>query len=116
MKQKSDEMRKRLVQMWPVKNQPSRSGLRWLKRKLFWISSVLVIVLTVYLAWDYRGPLEISLRSDKAFGLPCFRAKDLLVQGHDFLWATRGMVVYRLWKGESKFVRQYHIPTGFSIF
>jgi len=98
---------------------PRSSERLWIKKKLFWIACIIITVFAVYLAWDYRGPLEIPLQPDNAFGLPCLRAKDLLVQGHDIsghLWATRGMVAYRLQEGESKFVRQYHIPTGFSIF
>ncbi|MCK5642242.1 MAG: exo-alpha-sialidase [Gammaproteobacteria bacterium] len=102
------------------KTQTPRSSERlWIKKKLFWIACIISAVFAVYLAWDYRGPLEIPLQSDNACGIPCLRAKDLLVQGHDIdghLWATRGMVAYRLQEGESKFARQYHIPTGFSIF
>jgi hypothetical protein len=92
---------------------------RWFKKKLFWIPFAIFVFLIAYLAWDYRGPVEIPLQPDKAFGLSCLQADDLLVQGHDSegnLWATRGMVAYRLLKGDSKFIRQYHIPTGLSIF
>ena len=102
------------------KTQTPRSSERpWIKKKLFWIACIIIAVFAVYLAWDYRGPLEIPLQPDNACGIPCLRAKDLLVQGHDIdghLWATRGMVAYRLQEGESKFARQYHIPTGLSIF
>ena len=98
---------------------PRSSEHLWIKKKLCWIACIIITVFAVYLAWDYRGPLEISLQPDNACGLPCLRAEDLLVQGHDtegHLWATRGMVAYRLRKSDSKFVRQYHVPTGFSIF
>jgi len=96
-----------------------QSGLRQLLSKRNLILLAIFTFLTVYLVRDYRGPLEISLRQSYACNLPCLRANDLLVQGHDTegnLWATRGMIAYRLLKGDNKFVRQYHIPTGFSIF
>jgi hypothetical protein len=41
------------------------------------------------------------------------------VQEYDkngILWATRGMIVYKLNKGENKFDRVAHIPTGLSFF
>jgi len=103
------------------KNQMLRSLERFsIKRVLFWIPFIITITLfAVYLAWDYHGPLEIPLQADNAWGLPCLRAEDLLVQGHDperHLWATRGLVAYRLRESDSKFIRQYHIPTTFSIF
>ena len=100
-------------------NQTKTSGRRWFKLKLLWILSAVLIVIGVYLTLDYRGPLEIKLQADIVDGLPSLRAKDLLVQGHDpagYLWATRGMVAYRLSKSKDTFVRQYHIPTGLSIF
>jgi len=102
------------------KTQAPRSSERlWIKKKLFWIACIIIAVFAVYLAWDYRGPLEIPLQPDNACGIPCLRADDLLVQGHDtegHLWATRGMVAYRLWESDNKFIRQYHVPTGFSSF
>ncbi len=91
----------------------------WFVRKQYLILLTILTVFAAYLVWDYRGPLEIPLQPDNACGLPAMRAKDLLVQGHDTegnLWATRGMVAYRLAKGDNKFIRQYHVPTGFSIF
>jgi hypothetical protein len=47
------------------------------------------------------------------------RARDLIVQEFDRngdLWATRGMLLYRLHEGEDKFVKMAHVPTGFSVF
>jgi hypothetical protein len=88
-------------------------------KKSCWISSAIVALLVVYGIKDYYGPGEIRLQGDNAWGLPCMRARDLLVQCYDLeggLWATRGMIAYRLLEGESKFVRQCHIPTGCSIF
>jgi len=103
-----------------INNQIKASGQhRWIKRKQLWIFVGFVIIITAYLTWDYRGPSEITLQADIAFGLRCLRAKDLFVQGHDpegHLWATRGMVAYRFSETESMFIRQYHIPTGLSIF
>lgn len=102
------------------KTQRLRSLVRpWINRKVFWIFCILVAVLSVYLVWDYHGPLEIRLRPDNACGFDCLRAEDLLVQGYDsegYLWATRGMIAYKLQEGDDKFVRQCHVPTGFSIF
>ena len=115
----TERIRKRKDSSSAEKKRALWYGRRWFKKKLFWIPLAIFIVLVAYLAWDYRGPIEIPLQPDKAFGLPCLRADDLLVQGNDtdgHLWATRGMVAYRLRKSDSKFIRQYHIPTGFSIF
>jgi hypothetical protein len=45
------------------------------------------------------------------------RARDLLVQEFDRngdLWATRGMLVYRLPEGETEFIKEGHVPTGFN--
>lgn len=95
------------------------SGRHLFKRKSCWISCAIATVLVVYGIRDYYGPGEIQLQRGNAWGLRCMRARDLLVQGYDSeggLWATRGMIAYRLLEGESKFVRQCHIPTGFSIF
>lgn len=87
--------------------------------KIRWIWLLVLLVLVGYFIWDYRGPAEIHLHRDNAFGLVCLRAPDLLVQQYDSegnLWATRGMLVYELKKGGNKFIRQCHVPTGFSIF
>ncbi len=68
---------------------------------------------------DYHGPKEISIRQDVAFGMPCMRARELIVQEYDKggnLWATRGMIVYQLKKGSDKFIRVAHVPTGPSPF
>ena len=91
------------------KTEGLRSFVRpWINRKVFWISCIVVAVLSAYLVWDYHGPLEIRLRPDIACGLDCLRAEDLLVQGYDsegYLWATRGMIAYKLREGDDKFVR-----------
>jgi hypothetical protein len=118
-KRKAGRVIKRRCSNPVVKNQIKGPRRRWFKRKLIWIPGTIAIVLIAYLTCDYRGPLYIELQPDIAYGFPCLRAKDLLVQGHDpegHLWATRGMVAYRLSEGDAKFIRQYHIPTGFSIF
>lgn len=47
------------------------------------------------------------------------KGEALIVQDYDSegnLWATRGMWAYQLKAGETRFVRQYHIPTGFSVY
>lgn len=90
-----------------------------LKKPLRSFSLVLILSLSVYLSIDYIGPSEIILKPDTAFGLSCLRAKDLVVQEYDKngnLWATRGMIIYEQKKGDNKFKKIAHIPTGFSIF
>jgi hypothetical protein len=92
----------------------------FLKRyPLFLVLSVLVVIALVYFFIDYRGPEKISLKNDTAFGFPCLRTGDLVVQEYDKsgnLWATRGMIIYQLKKDAKKFTRVAHVPTGFSIF
>jgi hypothetical protein len=78
-----------------------------------------IILVAIYLTLDYQGTAEINLKSDNAFGFSCLRAKDLVVQEYDKkgdLWATRGMIVYKLKRGDNKFDRVAHVPTGLSIF
>jgi hypothetical protein len=73
----------------------------------------------VYLIIDFRGPKSVVLRNDTAFGLKCFRARDLVVQEYDSsgnLWATRGMIIYCLKKDGTRFERITHIPTGCTIY
>jgi hypothetical protein len=93
--------------------------IKYFKRYL--LLSLLVIITStgVYLFVDYRGPQKITLKNDIAFGFSCLRARDLVVQEYDKdgnLWATRGMKIYHLKKGDDKFTRVAHVPTGFSIF
>ena len=50
--------------------------------------------------------------------MPCTRANDLIVQEYDNngnLWATRGMLIYRLRNKDNKFVRVAQVPTGLSV-
>lgn len=79
-----------------------------------------ILVLTIiYLVLDFLGPARIFLRKDYVFGMPCERAKDLIVQEYDNegnLWATRGMVIYILRRGDNYFSRVAHAPTGPSVF
>lgn len=89
------------------------------KRKIFLVASLITIIVSLYFINDYYQPLVIPIEKDELWGLSCSRAEDLIVQERDsngHLWATRGMWAYRLGKGDNKFVRQYHIPTGFSIY
>jgi hypothetical protein len=72
----------------------------------------------LYLTLDFYGPQNIYLKSENVFGLDCLKARDLIVQHYDNngdLWATRGMIIYKLIKGESKFFKVSHVPTGCSI-
>jgi len=80
---------------------------------------ILSTLILGYLVWDYYGPSEIPLQKDKIANFSCLKAKDLLIQGYDEegnVWATRGMIAYKMLKDDNKFIKQYHIPTGFSIF
>jgi hypothetical protein len=85
-------------------------------RGFFYSISALLII---YLFQDYRGPEYIYLRPDTVFGLSCLRAKDLIVQDYDQmdnLWATRGLVIYQLKKGDSRFKKFAHVPTSLSVY
>jgi hypothetical protein len=86
----------------------------------FWkLILAFLFLATVYSVIDYSGPRTIDLREDQAFGISCLRARDLIVQEFDAsgnLWASRGMIVYKLNKGESKFKRIAHVPTGITVF
>ena len=90
-----------------------------IKKRILALISVIILVIIVLLFFDYRGPRHISLKSDTVFGMPCSRAKDLVVQEYDnsgSLWATRGMIIYCLQKDSNSFERIAHVPTGFNIF
>jgi hypothetical protein len=79
----------------------------------------LLLLFSVYLLVDYTGPRSIRLSPDHVFGFPCLRAKDLIVQEYDRqgnLFATRGMLVYILYKGSHRFTRVIRIPTGLTIY
>jgi hypothetical protein len=92
----------------------SRNG-RYFKGILIAATAALIFCLVL----DYRGPKTIQLHSDHVFGLSCFRAKDLIVQDYDQnkdLWATRGMIIYKLKNGDDKFVKVAHVPTGLTVF
>lgn len=94
-------------------------SLSYKKLLLFSTTFLTLAIVVLYLFIDYRGPSEISLKSDKIFGLSCLKAHDLVVQEYDKngnLWASRGMIIYKLKSGENKFVRIAHTPTGLSIF
>jgi hypothetical protein len=93
-------------------------GKRHFKKPLLFSLIVVVIAAVIYLVIDYRGPEKISLKIGHAFGFPCLRAGDLVVQEYDKignLWATRGMIIYKLKKGDKEFTRIAHAPTGLSI-
>jgi hypothetical protein len=80
---------------------------------------ILLFLALAYLILDYRGPREIRLRSASVFGMLCFKASDLIVQEYDHagnLWATRGMIIYRLPKSGVRFVRIARVNTGLSIY
>ncbi|NLD45925.1 MAG: hypothetical protein GX660_01830 [Clostridiaceae bacterium] len=72
----------------------------------------------VYLISDYINSAEIPLKPDRVFNLSCTKAKDLVVQELDYdgnLWATRGLLIYKLDKESERFKRIARVPTGFSL-
>lgn len=84
-----------------------------------YIITLIIISVLVYLMVDYRGPKHIILRPDNAFNMKCLKAKELIVQEFDLqgnLWASRGLLLYRMKKGDDKFIRVAHVPTGYSYF
>ena len=96
-------------------NKYRSSFKKWLNRAFL----IVVFAACLFFLTDYRGPSSIAVREDVAFGFSCLRAHDLIVQEYDAadnLWATRGMTVYCLKKGENEFTRVAHIPTGFTIY
>jgi hypothetical protein len=83
------------------------------------ITSGLALISFVYLLVDYKGQAEIEPKSGFYFKMPCLRARDLIVQEFDNegnLWATRGMLVYRMSHGEGRFHKIARVPSGFSLF
>jgi hypothetical protein len=80
---------------------------------------IILLIGIIYLITDFRGSKEIFVYPCKVNGFSCLRARDLIVQDYDNdgnLWATRGMVIYKLRKGEDKFIKISHVPTGISVF
>jgi hypothetical protein len=80
---------------------------------------IIILFVSVYLLIDYIGPKEIHLKSDRKFNINCFRAGELIPQEYDKegrLWASRGMILYSLKEGDDKFIRQAHVPSGFSLY
>ena len=78
--------------------------------------SILVILLT-YLYLDYRGPARVALKPSVAFNMNCRKAKELIIQEVDHqgsVWASRGLLLYRLSPGEDFFRRMAHAPASFS--
>jgi hypothetical protein len=105
----------------PKNLKKSHFGKRWFQRKLFIILGTVFVAFVAYLILDYYGPTVIELQEDTLFGVPVLRVKneELVVQEFDSegnLWATRGMWAYRRQPGSATFIRQYHVPTGLSIF
>jgi dTDP-4-amino-4,6-dideoxygalactose transaminase len=81
--------------------------------------SLIVVAIVAYLIYDYRGPKYINLYPINLEGENYQGAKELIVQEFDSegnLWATRGMILYCLKKGEEKFIRIAHMPSGLSLY
>ncbi len=100
-----------------AKREAKVSNLGKCTKRTILAGSILAVV--IYLAIDYHGPRKINLNKDKAFGMDCLRARDLIVQDYDqngTLWASRGMIIYELKENHDKFIKVAHVPTGLSIF
>ncbi len=100
-------------------NNISGTKKKWFKKRLFLVALLILLTGTFYFSKDYSGAETISLTNNVAFGLPCLSACELVVQEYDKdgnLWASRGMIIYKLEKGDNKFRKIAHVPTGFSIF
>jgi len=90
-----------------------------IKKILKYLMLFFFITLFIYLIIDYRGPETIKLDKSSVFGFSALKAKDLMIQTSDDsgnIWASRGMIIYKLKKGEYEFRRFAHVPTGFSVF
>lgn len=91
-------------------------ALRGIYRIVLWS---LISGCCVYLILDYTGPDEILLKPGTVLGFKGYRAQELIVQGYDdqqHLYATRGMIIYRLAQGGDRFVKYAHVPTGFTLY
>jgi len=83
------------------------------------LTVVFVLILAIVFAIDYYGPNSIRLRESIAFGMKCLRAKELIIQQSDSkgnIWASRGLILYKLEHGSTRFKKHSHIPAGFSWF
>lgn len=92
--------------------------LQYFRKHFIKLLFVGLLFLIIYLLLDFYGPKNIYLKTDHISGLPCLRAQDLTVQDYDSkgdLWATRGMLIYKLEMHDNKFIRVARVPTGFSI-
>lgn len=61
------------------------------------------------------SPRAVALEDAEAWGLPCRRARDLVIQDHDdagAVWASRGHELYRLPPGGDAFEPAGRVPTG----
>jgi hypothetical protein len=80
---------------------------------------VVLLLFIVYLYLDYRGPAYVNLKTVSNAEGKSQKAKELIVQEYDHegnLWASRGMILYCQNKGELKYKRMAHIPTGLSFY
>lgn len=83
------------------------------------LAVIFVLILAIIFAIDYFGPNSIRLRESIAFGMKCLRAKELIIQQSDSkgnIWASRGLILYKLENGSTRFKKHSHIPAGISLF
>jgi hypothetical protein len=92
---------------------------RFFQKPIIRLVFVMVITTMVYLIIDFTGPSNIFLKPKTFFGMSSLHAKDLVVQEYDNngnLWATRGMIIYKLEEGSNKFMKVAHVPTGITVY
>ncbi len=104
--------------MQKINTKSCGNAFRFFKKQFLKFLFTVLLFSIIYLVIDFHGPKNIYLKKYHVSGLPCLRARDLIVQHYDSkgdLWATRGMLIYKLIKDDDKFIRIAQVPTGFSI-
>jgi len=86
---------------------------------IYAIISVTLLLILFCLIWDYYGPKKVMLTENKVFGMNCIKGRGLIVHEYDHqgnLYASRGLSIYKLAKGEIEFVKVAHIEVGLSLY
>ncbi len=81
--------------------------------------SVIFICILLYFIKDYYGPREVKMSERNVFGFASQKAKNLIVHEYDNegnLFASRGLVVYKLRKGTKSFFKIARLKIGLSLF
>ncbi len=86
---------------------------------MIFIIIVAALLLAIGLWYDYNGPSQIPLFQTTVFKLKCLRARNLVVQEIDKdgnIYATRGLILYRLNRGDGSFRKVTRVPDTFSLY